>query len=363
MAAITINKVNKFYGSTQVLYNNTFEIEDGEFVVLVGPSGCGKTTLLRMIAGLETISSGEIQIGGKVVNHLKPRDRGIAMVFQSYALYPHLSVYENIAFSQSLKKIDKPTIQSKVEKVAKTLNIRNFLKRRPRQLSGGQRQRVAMGRAIIRDPKAFLFDEPLSNLDAALRLQMRTEIKTLHQRLQSTSVYVTHDQIEAMTMADRIVVLRDGKVEQIGPPLTLYDEPINTFVAGFIGSPPINYFNGVIDKKDDKICLNTDDGIPLPIQPGYELEKGVGVIYGIRPQFLFLDSSDHGIDATVKVIEPTGAETLVFAQMGNEEICLQLMQRPDLKPGDSFRFVPDTQHVHLFDPITQQRIKRDNGSL
>ena len=359
MAAITINNVNKFFGSTQVLYNNTFEIGDGEFVVLVGPSGCGKTTLLRMIAGLETISSGEIQIGGKVVNDLRPRDRGIAMVFQSYALYPHLSVYENIGFSQSLKKIDKPTIQSKVEKVADTLNIRNFLQRRPRQLSGGQRQRVAMGRAIIRDPKAFLFDEPLSNLDAALRLQMRTEIKALHLRLKSTSVYVTHDQIEAMTMADRIVVMREGKVEQIGPPLELYDEPVNTFVAKFIGSPPINYFEGVIDKKNDQIRLKTVDGIIFPIPPGYELETGVRVIYGIRPQFLLLDSSGQGIDATVKVIEPTGAETLIFAQMGTEEICLQLMQRPSLKPGDTFRFTPDIQHAHLFDPQTQQRIKAE----
>jgi multiple sugar transport system ATP-binding protein len=281
------------------------------------------------------------------------------MVFQSYALYPHLSVYDNIGFSQSLKKIDKPTIQSKVEKVADTLNIRNFFQRRPRQLSGGQRQRVAMGRAIIRDPKAFLFDEPLSNLDAALRLQMRTEIKALHLRLKSTSVYVTHDQIEAMTMADRIVVMREGKIEQIGPPLELYDEPVNTFVAKFIGSPPINYFEGVIDKKNDQIRLKTVDGIIFPIPPGYELETGVRVIYGIRPQFLLLDSSGQGIDATVKVIEPTGAETLIFAQMGTEEICLQLMQRPSLKPGDTFRFTPDIQHAHLFDPQTQQRIKAE----
>ena len=249
MASVDIGKVDKFFGSTQVLYGVEIEIGDGEFVVLVGPSGCGKSTLLRMIAGLEEISRGEIAIGGRVVNNVPPKDRDIAMVFQNYALYPHMTVYDNMAFSLKLAKAPKDEIQRRVQQAAEILGLQTFLARYPRQLSGGQRQRVAMGRAIVRDPQVFLFDEPLSNLDAKLRVQMRTEIKELHQRLKTTSVYVTHDQIEAMTMADRIVVMHDGVVEQIGEPLGLYDKPSNLFVAGFIGSPAMNFIDATIKRN------------------------------------------------------------------------------------------------------------------
>ena len=249
MASVDIGKVDKFFGSTQVLHGVEIEIGDGEFVVLVGPSGCGKSTLLRMIAGLEEISRGEIAIGGRVVNNVPPKDRDIAMVFQNYALYPHMTVYDNMAFSLKLAKAPKDEIQRRVQQAAEILGLQPFLARYPRQLSGGQRQRVAMGRAIVRDPQVFLFDEPLSNLDAKLRVQMRTEIKELHQRLKTTSVYVTHDQIEAMTMADRIVVMHDGVVEQIGEPLGLYDKPSNLFVAGFIGSPAMNFIDATIKRE------------------------------------------------------------------------------------------------------------------
>ena len=249
MASVDIGKVDKFFGSTQVLHEVEIEIADGEFVVLVGPSGCGKSTLLRMIAGLEEISSGDIAIGGRVVNNVPPKDRDIAMVFQNYALYPHMTVYDNMAFSLKLAKAPKNVIQERVSRAAEILGLQEYLARYPRQLSGGQRQRVAMGRAIVRDPQVFLFDEPLSNLDAKLRVQMRTEIKELHQRLKTTSVYVTHDQIEAMTMADRIVVMHDGVVEQVGEPLDLYDQPANLFVAGFIGSPAMNFINATIKRN------------------------------------------------------------------------------------------------------------------
>ena len=264
MATIEIRGVDKAFGATHVLYDVDLEVADGEFLVLVGPSGCGKSTLLRLIAGLEEVSDGEIIIGGRVVNDLPPKDRDIAMVFQNYALYPHMTVRENMAFSLKLRKEPKGTVATKVSAAADTLNLAGFLDRYPRQLSGGQRQRVAMGRAIVRDPQVFLFDEPLSNLDAKLRVQMRVEIKSLHQRLHATSVYVTHDQIEAMTMADRIVVLQDGRVEQIGSPLELYDHPANLFVAGFIGSPAMNFVRGRLRRRDDAVWVETSDGTRLP---------------------------------------------------------------------------------------------------
>ncbi len=265
MASVDIGKVDKFFGSTQVLYGVEIEIVDGEFVVLVGPSGCGKSTLLRMIAGLEEISKGEISIGGRVVNNVPPKDRDIAMVFQNYALYPHMTVYDNMAFSLKLAKAPKSVIQERVNRAAEILGLQEYLARYPRQLSGGQRQRVAMGRAIVRDPQVFLFDEPLSNLDAKLRVQMRTEIKELHQRLRTTSVYVTHDQIEAMTMADRIVVMHDGVVEQVGEPLDLYDNPANLFVAGFIGSPAMNFINATIKRNGGAPSAVAPDGTVLPL--------------------------------------------------------------------------------------------------
>src|SRR5687767_12521799 len=268
MASVDIGKVDKFFGSTQVLHGVEIEISDGEFVVLVGPSGCGKSTLLRMIAGLEEISRGQIAIGGRVVNNVPPKDRDIAMVFQNYALYPHMTVYDNMAFSLKLAKAPKEEIQRRVQQAAEILGLQTFLARYPRQLSGGQRQRVAMGRAIVRDPQVFLFDEPLSNLDAKLRVAMRTEIKELHQRLKTTTVYVTHDQIEAMTMADKIVVMHDGRVEQVGAPLDLYDRPANRFVAGFIGSPAMNFLPA--RATGGAISFSSGIDFSLPSQAGVE---------------------------------------------------------------------------------------------
>ncbi|HZV20890.1 MAG TPA: sn-glycerol-3-phosphate ABC transporter ATP-binding protein UgpC, partial [Hyphomicrobiales bacterium] len=265
MAAVDIQDVRKRFGSTEVLRGISIDIADKEFVVLVGPSGCGKTTLLRMIAGLEEITSGAIAIGGRVVNNLPPKSRDVAMVFQNYALYPHMTVFENMAFSMRLRKAPKAEVESRVNAAAEILGLKPYLDRYPRQLSGGQRQRVAMGRAIVRDPQVFLFDEPLSNLDAKLRVAMRTEIKALHQRLKTTSIYVTHDQVEAMTMADRIVLMRDGRVEQVGAPLELYDRPVNEFVAGFIGSPAMNFIPGVVRRSASAIYVETGRGVALPL--------------------------------------------------------------------------------------------------
>jgi multiple sugar transport system ATP-binding protein len=270
MAPVTIRDVKKTFGPVAVIHGVDFEIDDGQFVVLVGPSGCGKSTLLRMIAGLESISDGEIHIGGRLVNTVAPKDRDVAMVFQSYALYPHMSVADNMGFALKLAGRDKAEIEGRVARAADILDLKPLLKRLPKQLSGGQRQRVAMGRAIVRDPQVFLFDEPLSNLDAKLRVQMRSEIKALHQRLGTTTVYVTHDQVEAMTMADTIVVMRDGVVEQIGQPLDLYDFPANVFVAGFIGSPAMNMIEGTIGKDG----LVTDDGVALPVGNCKDLPRG-----------------------------------------------------------------------------------------
>ena len=267
MASVEIRKVDKYFGSTHILHGVEIDIPDGEFVVLVGPSGCGKSTLLRMVAGLEEITSGEIAIGGRVVNQVPPKDRDIAMVFQNYALYPHMTVRQNMAFSLKLAKAPQATIDERVGRAASILGLESLLDRYPRQLSGGQRQRVAMGRAIVRDPQVFLFDEPLSNLDAKLRVQMRTEIKELHQRLKTTTIYVTHDQIEAMTMADRIVVMQHGVVEQLGAPLELYDRPVNLFVAGFIGSPAMNFIEAKVERGNGRPVAVAGDGTRLPLPP------------------------------------------------------------------------------------------------
>lgn len=283
MANVTIDNVVKRYGAAEIMHGVNVDIDDGEFVVLVGPSGCGKSTLLRMIAGLEEISSGQIRIGGRVVNDVPPKERDIAMVFQSYALYPHKTVAENMGFPLKMAKRPQGEIDSKVGKAAQILDLTHLLKRYPKQLSGGQRQRVAMGRAIVRDPQVFLFDEPLSNLDAKLRVTMRVEIKELHQRLKTTIIYVTHDQIEAMTMADKIVVMRDGRVEQIGAPLDLYDRPQNVFVAGFIGSPAMNFIHGRIQSQGAALQFVAESGLVLPVPPG-SAEEGRAVIYGIRPE-------------------------------------------------------------------------------
>src|SRR6187402_681018 len=305
MAGVEIRNVRKAFGATQVIHGVTIDIVDGEFVILVGPSGCGKSTLLRMIAGLENISGGEIRIGERVVNTVPPKDRDIAMVFQNYALYPHMSVADNMGFSLKLKGIPKSEIAVRVNRAADILGLQPLLDRLPRQLSGGQRQRVAMGRAIVRDPQVFLFDEPLSNLDAKLRVQMRTEIKELHQRLKTTTVYVTHDQIEAMTMADKIVVMHDGLVEQIGAPLELYDKPKNVFVAGFIGSPAMNFLNGTI-RANGALAFEGPGGIRLPLSVVPQGSDGRSAVYGVRPEHFML--GDDGADAEVQVVEPTGAE-------------------------------------------------------
>ncbi|MFL5214254.1 MAG: ABC transporter ATP-binding protein [Microvirga sp.] len=350
MAPVDVRQVDKFYGSVQVLHGVSVDIPDGEFVVLVGPSGCGKSTLLRMIAGLEEISRGEIAIGERVVNNVPPKDRDIAMVFQNYALYPHMTVKENMAFSLKLARAPKAVLEERVGKAAEILGLGQLLDRYPRQLSGGQRQRVAMGRAIVRDPQVFLFDEPLSNLDAKLRVAMRAEIKELHQRLQTTTVYVTHDQIEAMTMADKIVVMHDGIVEQMGAPLELYDRPNNLFVAGFIGSPAMNMLKGRLDAQG----FVTDGGLQFPIATKPAASDGKPVIYGIRPEHFLL--SPAGVPVEVVVVEPTGSETQVVVKGGGQEMICVFRDRISAKPGETIHVLPDPKLGHLFDQESGRRL-------
>ncbi|MBB6486313.1 ABC transporter ATP-binding protein [Rhizobium lusitanum] len=353
MASVNVANVRKSYGHFEVLHGVDIDIADGEFVILVGPSGCGKSTLLRMIAGLEEISGGDVAIGGRVVNDVEPKSRDIAMVFQSYALYPHMTVEANMGFSLRLAKAPKDEIERRVRDAAQILGLESLLDRYPRNLSGGQRQRVAMGRAIVRQPQVFLFDEPLSNLDAKLRVQMRSEIKQLHQRLRTTTIYVTHDQIEAMTMADRIVVMRDGYVEQIGSPLELYDRPANLFVAGFIGSPGMNLIRGKIS-ADGPLEFIADGGARLPLPQGIDVTRGAEVVYGIRPENIAV--SEGGIDAEVVVVEPTGAETLIVASIGSDNIVLALRERIGSRAGDTISLQPDTGKLHLFEGVTGRRI-------
>ncbi|MEI9412209.1 sn-glycerol-3-phosphate ABC transporter ATP-binding protein UgpC [Mesorhizobium salmacidum] len=360
MASVTISNIRKEYGTVEVIPGLDLSIEDGQFVVLLGPSGCGKSTLLRMIAGLEPITSGAIAIGDKVVNTLHPKDRNIAMVFQNYALYAHMTVFDNMAFSMQLKKRPKEEINQKVGWAASILNLTPYLERYPRQLSGGQRQRVAMGRAIVRDPTVFLFDEPLSNLDAKLRVQMRTEIKELHQRLKTTTVYVTHDQIEAMTMADIIVIMRDGHVEQIGRPLDVYDHPANLFVASFIGSPAMNLFHGEVAPERDAWVVRTDK-LSLPLPPKAAVRPGQKVIYGIRPEHLRPVANGSGIPTTVNVVEPTGPEIHIFASMGDSTICSVLHDRMELSPGAVIHLEPTPERIHLFDQGSGKRLDKESN--
>jgi multiple sugar transport system ATP-binding protein len=355
MASVEIRGVRKVFGPVPVIHGIDIDIADEEFVVLVGPSGCGKSTLLRMIAGLEQITGGEISIGGRVVNQLPPKERDIAMVFQNYALYPHMTVRDNMAFSLKLRKADQATIDARVQQAADILGLGPFLARYPRQLSGGQRQRVAMGRAIVRDPQVFLFDEPLSNLDAKLRVQMRTEIKALHQRLRTTSVYVTHDQVEAMTMADRIVVMHDGRVEQIGTPLELYDNPVNLFVAGFIGSPAMNFINGSLTRAQGKAWVETPQGVRLPAPSNAAGGDGQKVVYGFRPEHLAL-AGDGGVPAVVQVVEPTGADTFVYAELAGVQICAVFTERHDFRAGQTIRLQPRLEVVHLFDAESGRKL-------
>ncbi|KAA0968987.1 sn-glycerol-3-phosphate ABC transporter ATP-binding protein UgpC [Aureimonas fodinaquatilis] len=353
MASVDIVDIRKSYGSHPVIKGVNIGIEDGEFVILVGPSGCGKSTLLRMLAGLEHITSGEIRIGDKVVNDLPPKDRDIAMVFQNYALYPHMTVADNMAFSLKLKGASSAQIEERVKPAAQILGLSHLLDRFPRQLSGGQRQRVAMGRAIVRDPQVFLFDEPLSNLDAKLRVSMRAEIKNLHQRLTTTTVYVTHDQIEAMTMADKIVVMNDGSVEQIGAPLELYDKPNNLFVAGFIGSPSMNMLPGRLDPQDPTKFITKDGGV-LPVGRVPASAMGKDLVYGVRPEAMTLTSS--GVPVRVVVIEPTGYESQVIAMLGSVEIICVFRERVMVSPGDTLHVAIDPQAIHLFDAQSGQRL-------
>jgi multiple sugar transport system ATP-binding protein len=352
MASVSIQSVKKQFGAVDILHGVDIAIDDGSFTVLVGPSGCGKSTLLRMIAGLEEITSGEIRIDDKRVNDLPPKQRDIAMVFQNYALYPHMTVGKNMAFSLMLAKMEASAIEAKVARAAEILALTPLLDRYPRQLSGGQRQRVAMGRAIVRDPKVFLFDEPLSNLDAKLRVAMRSEIKELHQRLKTTCIYVTHDQIEAMTMADKIVVMRDGRIEQVGAPLELFDRPANLFVAGFIGSPSMNLLKGVV-RKGDKPVVEIS-GAPFPIAANSAVEDGRNVVYGVRPEHL--EIHPDGVPAKISVVEPTGSETLVFLRFGDGEMVALFRERHDFKPGDTLHLKPRLDQVHLFDSETGRRL-------
>jgi multiple sugar transport system ATP-binding protein len=356
LASVVIQDVRKSYGATPVVHGVNIDIRDGEFAVLVGPSGCGKSTLLRMVAGLEDITGGEIRIGDRIVNDLPAKARDIAMVFQNYALYPHMTVASNMSFALRLRRTPKAEIDAQVGRAAEILGLTSLLDRYPRQLSGGQRQRVAMGRAIVRDPKVFLFDEPLSNLDAKLRVQMRTEIKELHQRLKTTTIYVTHDQIEAMTMADRIVVMHDGIVEQVGSPLDLYDVPSNRFVAGFIGSPSMNFLHGTL--RVDRAAYVEVPGVSrLPTPAMAASFDGRSVIYGIRPEHLSL--ADGGIEAQVQVVEPTGAELQVVSRIGTQGVMAIFRERHRFCPRDVIRLRFDPAHVHLFDATTGERLQTE----
>ncbi|VTU13267.1 sn-glycerol-3-phosphate import ATP-binding protein UgpC [Variovorax sp. SRS16] len=356
MASVVFEGVEKAFGDTRIIQGISFSIDDGEFVVLVGPSGCGKSTLLRMLAGLEDIDGGSIAIDGRTVNELESKDRDIAMVFQSYALYPHMTVGENMAFSLKLRKFDPALIEARVSKAAAILNLEPYLARRPRELSGGQRQRVAMGRAIVRDPKVFLFDEPLSNLDAKLRVAMRAEIKALHQRLKTTTVYVTHDQIEAMTMADRIVVMQNGRIEQIGTPLALYDAPVNLFVAQFIGSPSMNIVEGTMRTGADP-CVEAAGGARWPAPAGTGTD-GQHVAYGVRPEHLRLVGPEHSgaVAGEIVVVEPTGSETELHVQVGEARIVMSIHGRLAARPGDRVFLVVDAQLTHVFDVSTGIRL-------
>jgi multiple sugar transport system ATP-binding protein len=345
MASVTIRNAVKAYGSMQVLHGVSVAARDGEFVVLVGPSGCGKSTLLRMIAGLESITDGEIDIGGRVVNELEPKERDIAMVFQSYALYPHMTVRDNMAFSLKLSRKSKQEIESEVRRAAEILALEPLLDRYPRQLSGGQRQRVAMGRAIVRHPAVFLFDEPLSNLDAKLRVQMRGEIKALHSRLKATMIYVTHD---------RIVVMRAGKIEQIGSPLEIYDNPANAFVGGFIGSPSMNFVDGTVAEENGQIVLRDVGGIAWPLGERGRAYIGRTVQVGIRPEHIRV--GDEGVAATVLNIEPTGSETHLQVEVGGQPMIVVVHDRLAVEAGASVRIAADPNRVTLFDQQSGVRL-------
>ena len=367
MASLSLENVCKVYPNKfEAVKNFNLQIEDKEFIIFVGPSGCGKSTTLRMIAGLEDITSGTLKIGDRVVNDVEPKDRDIAMVFQNYALYPHMTVYDNMAFGLKLRKVPKPEIDKMVKEAAKILDLDKLLDRKPKALSGGQRQRVAMGRAIVRNPKVFLMDEPLSNLDAKLRVQMRVEIAKLHQRLGTTIIYVTHDQTEAMTLGTRIVVMKDGVVQQVDTPQNLYDKPQNLFVAGFMGSPQMNFLDGVVSINGENVTINCAGvDIPLPpakakklIEGGYD---GKTVTFGIRPEDvydseMFIETAKASFEATVKVYELLGAEVYLYFELDEFPITARVDPRTTARPGDTIKVAFDVEKIHVFDKETEQVI-------
>jgi multiple sugar transport system ATP-binding protein len=353
MATVEIKELHKSFGDVEILHGISFTIPDGAFVALVGPSGCGKSTILRLIAGLEEITSGEIHIGDNIINDVEPKNRNIAMVFQNYALYPHLTVAQNMGFSLKLLKKSKAEIERAVQHTAEILGVNKLLHRLPKQLSGGQRQRVAMGRAIVRKPQVFLFDEPLSNLDAKLRVQMRAELKALHRRLATTTVYVTHDQIEAMTMADIVVVMRDGNVEQVGRPLELYDKPVNQFVAGFIGSPAMGFLPATTKVGSSEMVLSDGQVLSKPTCAALD----GGYIIGLRPEHIQLGGNGASFKATIEASEQTGSETLLLARLADQEITILLRERFDTPIGDVQTFVIDPTAVQVFDSKTGARLE------
>lgn len=363
MAEIRLKDVTKRFGNNTAVDRVNITAKDKEFVALVGPSGCGKTTILRMIAGLEEVTKGEIFIGDKQVHHVPPKDRDIAMVFQNYALYPHMTVYKNLAFGLKQRKFPKNKIELRVTEVAKLLGLKELLKRKPKELSGGQRQRVAMGRAIVRQPQAFLFDEPLSNLDAKLRVQMRIELAKLHQRLETTILYVTHDQIEAMTLADRIVVMNEGLIMQTGSPLEVYNNPTNHFVAGFIGSPAMNFFDVRLQEEKGMFSVKSENfelAIPDHLAERFSKAKGREVILGIRPEHIWEKklkepfSGGEVLKATIEVIEPIGSEIILLFSCGSNQLTARVNSQTKAKPQMEMELLFDMNHVHLFDKVTKE---------
>jgi len=363
MAQLALRNVVKRFGDTDAVRGINLDIADEELLVLVGPSGCGKSTTLRLIAGLEELTSGEIYIGGDLVNELPPRDRDIAMVFQNYALYPHMTVFENMSFGLKLKHFPKAEIRKRVDEAARILDITELLQRRPKQLSGGQRQRVAMGRAIVRNPKVFLFDEPLSNLDAKLRVQMRTEIKKVHQKVRTTSVYVTHDQVEAMTLADRVVVMNAGRIEQVGPPNELYHRPRTRFVAGFIGSPAMNFLSCRLIERGAELAVNLGKDLTLPVPPSrgsiYRPYAGRDLIFGLRPEHIterqpYRDGAEFTLP--VDVVEPMGTETMIHLEIAGVDVCARCSPDVVAAPDQPMTFMAHMDHMHLIDPKTDEII-------